>query len=181
MTIDMIISIGYIFSILSTWRYQMKHAAAFILFITLAFSGLGFAQGRPDFSGTWTLDIAKSDMGQGSPNAQAATARKVTIVIKQTPAVLATTRNVDKRPETATEKLDGSESVNKSPSGQDIRSTNRWEGSTLVTKSTMSTGQGIAGSTFVRSLSADGKVMTIDTTMKTPNGVSKKKLIYNKQ
>ena len=44
----------------------MKHSAVFIMvFITLAFSGSAFAQGKPDFSGTWTLDIAKSDIGQG--------------------------------------------------------------------------------------------------------------------
>ena len=157
----------------------MKRAAVFVIFITLAFSGSVFALGKPDFSGTWTLDMAKSDMGQARPRALAAA--EVTIVIKQTPAVIATTRKVGERPETATEKLDGSESVNKSPSGQDIRSTNRWEGPTLVTKSLMSTGQGTVESTFVRSLSSDGKVMTIDTTMKTPNGINTKKLIYNKQ
>ena len=45
----------------------------------------------------------------------------------------------------------------------------------------MSTGQGPAESTFVRSLSADSKVLTIDSTTKTANGVVKKKLVYNKQ
>ncbi len=158
----------------------MKLAAVFIIFITLAFSGSVCAQGKPDFSGTWTLDMSKSDMGQGQPNS-ALSAAKVTLEIKQTPAVLVTTRKVGERTGTDTEKLDGSESINKSPGGQDIRSTNRWEGSTLVTKSIMSTGQGTAESTFVRSLSASGKVMTIETTMKTPNGVRKTKLIYNKQ
>ena len=157
----------------------MKRVAVFIILITLTFSGSAFALGKPDFSGTWILDMAKSNMGQGRPSTPAA---KVTLVIKQTPAILATTRKVGERSETATEKLDGSESINKSPSGQDIKSTNRWEGSTLVTKSVMSTGQGIVESTFLRSLSADGKSMTIDTTMKTPNGnVKKMKLIYNKQ
>lgn len=157
----------------------MKRVAVFIIFITLTFSGSAFALGKPDFSGTWILDMAKSDMGQGRPGTPAA---KVTLVIKQTSAILATKRKVGERSETATEKLDGSESINKSPSGQDIKSTNRWEGSTLVTKSFMSTGQGIVESTFFRSLSADGKVMTINTTMKTPNGnVKKMKLIYNKQ
>jgi hypothetical protein len=159
----------------------MKRAAFFMIFILLAFSGSAFALGNPDFSGTWTLDTVKSDMGQARPSAPAAT-QKVTLVIRQTPSVLSITRKVGERSETATEKLDGSESVNKSPSGQDIKSTNRWLGSTLVTNSIMSTGGGTTESTFVRSLSADGKVMTIDTTMKTPNGnVKKMKLIYNKQ
>jgi hypothetical protein len=159
----------------------MKHSTVFIMvFITLAFSGSAFAQGKPDFSGTWTLDIAKSDVGQGRPSAQAAT-QKVTLVIKQTPAVLAIERKAGERVETATFKLDGSESVNKSPSGQDIKSTSRWVGSTLVTKSMMSTEQGTAEMSDVRSLNADGKVMTIDVNRKTPRGDVKQKLIYNRQ
>ena len=158
----------------------MKHPAVFIIFIILAFSGSAFAQAKPDFSGTWTLDMAKSDLGQGKPSTQAAT-RTVTVVIKQTPAVLAIERKAGERVETATLKLDGSESVNKSPSGQDIKSTSRWVASTLVTKSMMSTGDGTAEMSDVRSLSADGKVMTIDMTRKTPRGDVKQKLIYNRQ
>jgi hypothetical protein len=157
----------------------MKRTMIFILFMTWAFSLSGFALGKPDFSGTWSLDAAKSDMGHGRSSAPAAT--KVTIVIKQTPALLTTTRNVGKGTETATHKLDGSESINMSPSGQVIRSNTRWEGSTLVTKSVMSTAQGTSESTFVRSLSSDGKVLTIETTMKTSSGNLKQKLIYDKQ
>ena len=156
----------------------MKRATVFIIFITLAFYGSAFAQGKPDFSGTWILDMAKSDMGQGRPSAAT---RKVTLVIKQTPAILTIERKVSERSETATYKLDGSESVNKSPSGQDIKSTSRWVGSTLLTKSIMSTEEGTAEMSDVRSLSAGGKVMTIDVTRKTGRGEVKQKLIYNRE
>ena len=115
-----------------------------MIFITLAFSGSAFALGNPDFSGTWTPDMAKSDMGQARPSAPAASTQKVTLVIKQTPSVLSITRKVGERSETATEMLDGSESFNKSPSGQDIKSINKWVGSTLATNSIMSTGGGTA-------------------------------------
>jgi hypothetical protein len=158
----------------------MKRAAMFIMFITLAFSGSVFALGKPDFSGTWTLDMAKSDMGPGRAHDMAG-ARKVTLVIRQTPAVLAIDRTAGQRVETATFKLDGSESVNKSPSGQDIKSTSTWSGSTLVTKSTMAIKGMTAETSDVRSLSADGKVMTIDVTRKTSRGDVKQKLIYNRQ
>lgn len=160
----------------------MKRAGFFVIFIALFFSALAFAQGKPDFSGTWTLDMVKSDVGQARSSVPATSTQKVTLVIKQTPSVFSTTRKVGEHSETATEKLDGSESVNKSPSGHDIKSTNRWVGSTLVTTGTMLTDAGNTESTFVRSLSADGKVMTIDTTIKTPHGnVKKMKLTYNKQ
>ena len=158
----------------------MKHPAVFIIFIILAFFGSAFAQGKPDFSGTWTLDIAKSDMGQGRPSPQSAT-RTVTVVIKQTSAVLVIERKAGERVETATFKLDGSESINKSPSGQDIKSTSQWVGSTLVTKSMMATGEVTAEMSDVRSLSADGKVMMLDVTRKTPRGDVRQKLIYNRQ
>ncbi len=158
----------------------MKRAAILMIFITLAFSGSAFALGKPDFSGTWNLDTTKSDMGQA--RSASTSKQKVTLIIKQTSSVLTTTRKVGDRSETATDKLDGSESINKSPSGHDIKNTSQWVGSTLVTKSVMSMEAGTAESTFMRSLSADGKVMAIDTTMKTPNGsVKKMKLIYNKQ
>ena len=158
----------------------MKHPAVFIIFIILAFFGSAFAQGKPDFSGTWILDMVKSDMGQGRPSTQAAT-RTVTVVIKQTSAVLAIERKAGEGVETATFKLDGSESINKSPSGQDIKSTSQWVGSTLVTKSMMATGEVTAEMSDVRSLSADGKVMMLDVTRKTPRGDVRQKLIYNRQ
>lgn len=175
----MSIAIGYIFFNLFDLEVLMRRATALIIFIVLAFSGSALALGNPDFSGTWTLDIAKSDMGQARPGALSGA--KVTIVIKQTPAVLAITRNVGKGPETATLKLDGTESINKLPSGKEKKSTSAWVGSTLVTKSTTDMGNMKVSSTEVFSLSPDGKVMTIDTTLNTPSGVSKKKLIYNKQ
>lgn len=160
----------------------MTRAVLLVIFVTLLCSVPALAQGKPDFSGTWVLDMAKSDMGQARSRTPAASMQKVTLVIKQTPSLFSTTRKVGDHSETATEKLDGSESVNKSPSGHDIRSTSRWVGSTLVTNSTMAMDAGNAESTFARSLSADGKELTIDTTTKSPGGTVKKmKLIYNRQ
>ena len=144
----------------------MKRAIVFIIFITLAFSGAAFALGKPDFSGMWTSDEAVRGLAGA----------KITVVIKQTPTVITITTKMGKRSETVIQKLDGSESINRSTTGPETRSTSHWEGSKLVTKSTTSIGKGTAESTFARSLSADGKVMTIETNS---NG-SKKKFIYNK-
>ena len=52
---------------------------------------------------------------------------------------------------------------------------------TLLTMSIMSTGEGTTEISDVRSLSADGKVMTIDVTRKTDRGDVKQKLIYNRE
>ena len=147
--------------------------------LTILCAGLALAQGKPNFSGTWVLDPTKSE-GPGLA-AAAQTGRTVTIVLKQTATELSVERQVRNQPEVAVFKLDGSESINKTPSGADIKSRTTWVGSTLVTKQSLSMGEANSSSTDVRSLSADGKVMTVEVT-RTANGRdTKQKLVYNKQ
>ena len=146
----------------------------FIAVILAAFLGqVTFALGATDFSGTWVLDTAKSStvMARG--------AASVTLVIKQTKTELTIDRKAGNQVGTAAHKLDSTVSINKTPSGKDIKSTSAWVGSTLVIKSII---EGLKEpSTFVYSLSADGKVLTIDTTIHMPSGEKKQKLIYNRQ
>jgi hypothetical protein len=54
-------------------------------------------------------------------------------------------------------------------------------GATLVTHATMTVGDMTTESTDVRSLSADGKVMTIESTQLMAGRQVKRTLIYNKQ
>jgi hypothetical protein len=136
---------------------------------------------EPDFTGTWVLDTEKSTMGSGRSGAGKLPMQKVTVVIKQTGTTLSIERKTADRTETAVFKLDGTETVNKLPSGNDIKSTSDWVGSTLVTKSTMVLEGTTVQATDVRSLSPDGKVMTIQVTSQTPNGEAKSTVVYNKQ
>lgn len=147
----------------------MKRIALIAVLLALSFGQATSALGAPDFSGTWVMDTAKSGIGRASG------AATVTLVIKQTRTELTIDRKAGNQVGTAVHKLDGTESINKTPSGKDVKSTSAWVGSTLVIKSFMD-GQK-EPSTFVYSLSADGKVMTIETT----SGEKKQKLIYNKQ
>jgi hypothetical protein len=66
----------------------------------------------------------------------------------------------------------------------EMTSTTIWEGTTLVTSGTasLSTPQGDRQITSreVRSLSADGKTMTVETTTSTPMGENTRKLVYTK-
>ena len=152
--------------------------AVFALVLALLVSGLAAAQAKPDFSGTWALDAAKSDMGMG----RAATAmRTVTLVIRQTKTRVFIERRAGDGPEIAVYNLDGSESVNQLPGGGEVKSTTTWAGATLVTKSVMATGGVTVETSDVRSLSANGKVMTLDGTRRTGRGEVKQKLVYNKQ
>jgi len=138
------------------------------------------AQGKPDFSGTWTLDTAKSDpppQGRGGGGGGA------TLTIKQTGTELAVTSEGRQGPQTMTYKLDGSPSSNEvmgRGGAQTVKSTAKWEGATLVIETTRDI-QGMSITTKeVRSLSADGKVMTIESATQTPQGEMKRKVVYTK-
>jgi hypothetical protein len=88
------------------------------LVLALLIPCLAAAQAEPDFSGTWALDAAKSDMGMG----RAATAmRTVTLVIRQTKTRVFIERRTGDRPEIAVYNLDGSESVNQLPNGGEVK------------------------------------------------------------
>jgi hypothetical protein len=46
-------------------KHMIRPAAKLALFLALATPGLAAAQGHPDFSGTWKLNAARSDYGDG--------------------------------------------------------------------------------------------------------------------
>jgi hypothetical protein len=76
---------------------------------------------------------------------------------------------------------DGKENVNEGFRGSSIKSKTRWEGAKLVTESVMETPNGTRETKEVRSLSADGKTMTVETTSKGGFGEGTRKLVYNKK
>ena len=137
------------------------------------------AQGKPDFSRTWTLDTAKSDpapQGRGGGGA-------ASVTIKQTGAELAVTSEGRQGPQTMTYKLDGSESTNQvmgRGGAQTVKSTAKWDGSSLVIETTRDF-QGTAITTKeVRRLDNGGKEMVVESTTQTPQGEQKRKVVYTK-
>jgi hypothetical protein len=76
---------------------------------------------------------------------------------------------------------DGKANKNKLPSGSTLKSKTRWDGVRLVTKSSFDTPMGSREIVEARSLSPDGKTMTIEQTTK-GNGMEwTRKLVYNKE
>ena len=113
------------------------------------------AQAKPDFSGTWTLDTAKSDpapAGRGGGGGGAAT-----LTIKQTGTELSIMSEGRQGPQTMTYKLDGSESTNQMMG----------RGGAAAVKPSAAKSQG-------------GKEMQVETTAQTPNGEQKRKVVYTK-
>ena len=145
-----------------------------LLMATLAAVIIPFAaraQTKADFSGTWTLDAAKSDpppQGRGGGGGRGPAGP---LEIKQTAAEITIGP--------ATYKLDGSESINEGRGGQ-AKSKAHWDGAKLV----IETARDIQGMSItskeVRSLSADGKEMTVETAISTPQGDQNRKTVYTK-
>jgi hypothetical protein len=139
---------------------------AVVAWVVLPFTAR--AQAKADFSGTWTLDAAKSDAPGGRGGRGGA---QGPVTIKQTPTEIAIGD--------ATYKLDGSESVNQMAGRggtTEAKSKAHWDGAKLVIETEREMRGNAVTITETRSLSADGKEMTVETSF---NGNSRK-TVYTK-
>src|SRR5437868_8154021 len=115
----------------------MKRALALAAALAVILPFTAHAQAKPDFSGTWTLDAAKSDpppQGRGGGGGGGGSQ-----TIKQSGTELSVTTEGRQGPQTMTYKLDGSQSVNKvmgRGGEQEVKSTAKWDGSTLIIETT---------------------------------------------
>lgn len=104
------------------------------------------------------------------------------MTIKQTPTQLTIDRTTGQGSQTATYKLDGSESTNTMGMGE-AKTKSSWEGAKLVMATTQ-TGPGRGGETMTFEIkevySLDGGVLTIERTQTTPGGTQTRKLVYTK-
>jgi hypothetical protein len=137
---------------------------------------------KPDFSGKWNLDVAKSDFGPAPPP------ESIVIVIEHKEpnvktsitqtgqqGVMSNVRNLT---------TDGKENTNlmRMPGGeQDVKSTTTWDGKKLRTVLTLDAQGTSVNIQDAWELSADGKVLTISRQFKTPQGDFAQKTVFNKQ
>jgi hypothetical protein len=143
---------------------------------------------KPNFTGDWTLDREKSEMGEPGPGGGGGRGRGMgmgsfsithegdAVVVKRKVEFQGEERTFESRHTT-----DGKESVNEGFRGNSIKSKTHWEGTKLLTESVMETPNGTRETKEVRSLSADGKTMTVETTSKGGFGEGTRKLVYNKK
>ena len=164
----------------------------------IALPAAGWAQAKPDFSGNWTMDAAKSDPapargggGGGAPGAGGGGgggARgggrgggggvPMAMTVKQT----ATTLTIESAgfqgaTQTLTYKLDGTESVNTMGQGE-AKSKAVWNGATL----TITTTRDVGGNTITTKdvYSMDGANLVRTNTNTTPAGDVTRKVVYTK-
>lgn len=137
---------------------------------------------KPDLSGTWNLDVAKSDFG-GAPAPDSIVHviehkdpnLKITSTQKSQQGELTNTRNLT---------TDGKENINKMRTmagEQDVKSTSRWNGMKLANALKLD----IQGSPIdineAWELSDGGKVLSIARDIATPQGDFHQRYVFNKQ
>ena len=160
----------------------MRRVLLFVLVAVLAMPIAARAQAKPDFSGSWTLNAEKSDpppqRGGGGGGGRGPAGP---ITIKQTATELSITSEGRQGPQTLTYKLDGSVSTNPGRGGAEVKSTAKWDGSTLVIETTQDMNGTAVTITAKRRLDNGGKEMIVETTNPGgANGPTTRKTVYTK-
>jgi hypothetical protein len=137
---------------------------------------------RPDFSGTWNLDVAKSDFaGAPAPDSIVHVIEhkdpilKITSTQKNQQGELTNTRNLT---------TDGKENINKMRSmagEQDVKSTSTWNARKLTNALKLDIQGNAIDINEAWELSDGGKVLSIVRDIKTPQGDFHQTYVFNKQ
>ena len=150
----------------------MPRMAIAIFTMALVFPLAAGTQSTTDFSGTWKMDVARSESAH-----QAIPIGPVTLVIKQTATEISieTRRMSDGNKseihsETLTYKLDGSESTVAATDGTPIKCQARWEGTKLVTGTTRNIHGSTVTTTYVHGLNPKGNELTVHKTLTVQHG-----------
>jgi hypothetical protein len=143
------------------------------------------AQAKCDFSGAWKMNLEKSDPMGGGGGGGGGMMQNAVTTITQTATELVIAVKMGENGRTMTYKLDGTESVNPGMRGGESKSKVKWDGDALVIE-TVHNVSGPNGdmqvmAKEVRTLSADGKTMTVVSTRQSPNGETTRKTVYDKQ
>jgi hypothetical protein len=158
--------------------------AAFVpLLILLVVSTAHPQDATPNFTGKWSLDIAKSDFGPMPPPESV-----VHVIDHKEPTIKMVTTQKSAQGEATNERVlttDGKENVNKmrmgSPDPQDVKSTTKWNGKTLGTSYKLDIQGTPIDVNDTWKLSDDGKVLTIVREFKSQQGDFVATTVYNKQ
>jgi hypothetical protein len=138
----------------------MKVLPAIICVVSLASIGPA-AQSGPDFSGTWSMDLARSEAAaQGTPIGP------VTVAIRQAPGEvrIETTRNGK------TESVRYLPASAKATAAGELLGAFRWEGQKLITTLVTDINKQAITVEEVRSLNPEGREMTVEVSLVVEHG-----------
>ena len=170
----------------------MKRLQRTIITMTLLLLGLGVvaAQAEPQFSGAWVLDRAQSQLPMHKrhkgPDAQAQPS-VIKLTVEQQGTMLKVTRTMTRgtheRSTTDTLVADGTDQSRRGYRGEVVTRA-AFEGDRLVVTETRvkksEQGDRTSSRQSIWTLSPDGQVLTIDTTMQSPRGDRAMKTVYQR-
>ena len=155
-----------------------RESRLFSLMFLVAALALVQAQAKPDFSGTWKADTAKSDFGPMPPPDS-----MVEKIVHEDPSLkvnIAQTGGQGDMTYDMAYTTDGKECVNNFQ-GNEFKTTLKWDGDALVGNTKGS----FDGTDFTATdrweLSDSGKIMTVTRHISTDSGDFDMKMIFNKQ
>ena len=138
----------------------------------------GFAQPKTDFSGTWKLNVEKSDFGiLGGPSS------RTDVITHKDPSIsnnVTSDGEQGKQQYTVSYTTDGKEAVNKI-GPREVKSTVKWAGSNLVVSSKFAYNDMDVTTEGVWALSPDGKTLTINVHFTSAMGETDQKYVFEKQ
>jgi len=147
------------------------------ILLTCVLAAASHAQSQPNFSGTWKLNVAKSDFGPlpGPDNR--------TDVIEQTEGGLkdkvSASGQQGKQDYTLSFKTDGTETVNKL-GDREVKVAAKWNGPALVVTTKLSFNDQEIAITANWTLSTDGATLTQAVHLASPMGEADQKMVYEK-
>jgi hypothetical protein len=136
------------------------------------------AQAKPNFSGDWKMNPAKSDFGQMP--APTSMVQKITHNDPDLKVVSTSVRESGEFTNTATYTTDGKECINKGRMGES-KSTLKWDGDTLVIETKADFQGNAVAITSKWTLSEDGKTLTVNTHFSSSMGEGDSKTVLEKQ
>ena len=158
----------------------MKH-----ILLALAVAGLAASPAaqaaKPNFTGTWTLDVSKSDFGPATPPES-----MVMVVEHKDPAIKIKSTQKSAEGEVVNDRsltIDGKPNTNNikmvGGDAQNVTSTSKWDGAKFVTTYPLDM-QGTT-ITFVDSWALEGAVLKIARNVTTPEGTFTITTVFNKK
>ena len=152
-----------------------------LLQVILLLSSAAVAQDKPNFSGKWALDTAKSDFGElPAPDSQTNIIEHKDPNIKLTQTIRGQDVSGGEASSERYYTTDGKESSNK-VGQQEVKSTCRWDGKRLVIDTKLDTPAGPVEIKDSWELADGGKQLVAKRDFKGPQGERSQRLLFNKQ
>lgn len=157
---------------------RFRFPGALLMVLCVAAPTTSYAQTTPNLSGTWALQVDKSDFGP-----MAVPTKRIDVIEHQEPKLTIKRTIVFPTGETTSTlvyAVDGKPYKNVA-GGAEITSTLKWDGPVLVMTSTVASPQGEVGITDRYTLSGDGKTLTLVRTLSAQGQEATQTMVLVKQ